>query len=87
MLSLLLNEKLKFSSKTPFLNILIDTYSLDITCGFSILYSKLSCSSAWNELRGDNVPEVKIIDLGFRAWISLKPIPALKHQNPKTLVV
>jgi hypothetical protein len=58
-----------------------------MTCGFSSFWGNGSCSSAWNELRGESVPEVKIMDRGFRDWISLKPMPALKHQKPKTLVV
>ena len=66
---------------------LIDTYSFEITWGFSILYSKCNWSSAWKDDKGDNVPDVNMTDLGFRDAISLKPIPALKHQNPSTLVV
>jgi hypothetical protein len=64
---------------------LMETYSGEITWGFSSLSLNFNWSSAWNEFIGDKVPDVNMMDLGIKAWISLKAIPALKHQKASFL--
>ena len=65
----------------------IITYFGSMTCGFSSLWLNGNPSSAWKESRGDNVPEVSKIDLGFISAKDLIVEEALKHQNPIFLFV
>lgn len=61
------------------------TWLGSITCGPSSLSWKFVCNSCSNEVNGDKVPDVRMIDLGFVICNFLKPNPALKHWKLKTL--
>ena len=58
-----------------------------ITCYDSSFYLNSQPSSAWNEVNGERVPEVRMIDLGPKFVIDFIPNAALKHKNSIFLLV